>query len=380
MGGSAEPGFDEDEIHIRPVSSLSATEFAVFERLAFCHGRCSDSYLAVEQQRHCYLSRDHRAAVSVIPVGRVLHISGGILAPPELHLPVIRRLEAFARKTRRTIACYSLNDEQREVFEAAGWEVSKLGEDTMLSLQDLTWSGKAFEWVRRQENYCRRSGLTSREVPHRELEGPEWNRIQSALLEVQAEDLRDRIYAQEMSLLLGRLEPENLQRRRLFIAEDSVTGRIQAFVITNPMNGGRGWSMEMYRKRADTPRGTMPFLLKQTIDVFRSENAEEVSLCLIPWKDCHTYRGPRSSLLIRYAMALATRLGGYLYNIKGMTLFKTRFRPRLTNFYVAVTPKTTVLSSLNFLYTVGVFSLSVRNLFRQWLGLSSRTGSESQND
>ncbi|MCA9086452.1 MAG: DUF2156 domain-containing protein, partial [Planctomycetaceae bacterium] len=295
---------NEIGLQIRPVQSLSQAEFAALEQLAFKYGRYSDSYLAVEQQRHCYLSADHQAAVSVIPMGRVLHISGGILAAPEHHAQVIDQLQTYAARTGQTVACYSIGDDKRPLFEDAGWEVSKLGEDTLLSLKDLSWTGKPFEWVRRQENYCGRAGLVSREIAHREMESTEWQQIRQELFEIQAEDLQDRIYAQEMSLLVGRLEPDNLQRRRLFVAEDRQSGRIQAFVIANPMNAGRGWSLEMYRKRASTPRGTMPFLLKRTIDTFRSEDVDEVSLCLIPWKDCHTYRGPRTSPLVRHGMTL----------------------------------------------------------------------------
>lgn len=363
---------------LRAVSSLSAVELATLERLAFEHGQSPDAYLAIETDRHCFLTPDHSAALSVVVSGRYLHIAGGILAPETARRQLIAQLGEYTRRMKCLVACYSIGERDLSLFEDAGWEVTKFGEDTTLSLQTHSWSGKAYEWVRRQSNFCQRAGLTCCEVAPQSMDSESWKAITDELFEIQQEDLQDRVYPQEINLLVGKLQPEQFGRRRLFLADDRAKSRIEAFVVANPMRGGKGWALEMFRKRQEAPRGAAPFLIKWVVDVLKTEGVDEVSLCLLLWKGTDTFTGQRSSLLLRWGLWVGYHLGDLFYNTKGMTHFKTRFRPTLSNSYLCVTPKTTVFSCLNFLYVVGAFSLSPRNLVRSvWRSLTRRqTGND----
>jgi phosphatidylglycerol lysyltransferase len=159
-GGPTEP----EQFVLRRVGALTPDEFEAFERLAFEHGEYAESYLAIEPERYCYLSADRQAAVSIVPAGRYLHIAGGILAAPTRRPQMITALAEHARRTGKVVAFYAVGEQDRPFFEAAGWEVSKFGEDTDLDLNTLRWSGKPYEWVRRQFNFCQRAGLRSREI------------------------------------------------------------------------------------------------------------------------------------------------------------------------------------------------------------------------
>jgi hypothetical protein len=56
-----------------------------------------------------------------------------------------------------------------------------------------------------------------------------------------------------------------------------------------------------------------------------------------------------------------------------MAHFKTRFRPELSSCYACGTPKANILTCLNFIYTVGAFSFSTRNILRNaWSYLTRR--------
>ena len=68
--------------------------------------------------------------------------------------------------------------------------------------------------------------------------------------------------------------------------------------------------------------------------LLKSKAVEEASLCMLLWKDSHTFVGKRTSPLARWGLAVAYHLGDAFYNTKGMTHFKTRFRPELSNCYV----------------------------------------------
>jgi len=358
---------------LRSVGSLSEIELAALESLAFEYGQSPDSYLVIEPYRQCFLMADHTAAVSVLGSRRYLHISGGILAPVALRPCIINQLSQYATSTNCIISCYAVSEFDRSMFETAGWEVTKFGETTSISLLNHTWSGKPYEWVRRQYNYCQRMGLKCREMTQHSMTIEAWKLLTEELFEIQRDDLQHRIYAVEINLLAGKLLPDLLGRRRLFIAEDS-SSCIQGFVIANPMRGGSGWGLEMYRKRCAAPRGTVPFLIKWIIDEMKKEGIEEVSVCMLLWKGSSTFVGTRTSWIVRWGLVLAYELGNLIYNTKGMTHFKTRFRPELSNCYVCVTPKATVLSCISFFRTVGAFRFSLQNIARNcWNGLFRRS-------
>lgn len=363
---------------LRSVKSLSADELAALEKLAFEYGQSPDAYPAIEADRHCILTPDHTSAMSVVVSGRYLHIPGGILAPESLRRQLIVQLVKYAQRNRRLITCYSITEQDRPLFEEAGWEVTKFAEDTTLKLGSLHWSGKPYEWVRRQSNYCQRAGLTCREVSHTLLDSESWKAMTKELIEVHRDDLKDRVYATELNLLVGKLQPDQLGRRRLFIAEDRAKARVEAFVVANPMRGGTCWAFEMYRKRPDATRGAVPYLMKWIIDALKAEEVDEVSLCMLLWKGTHTFSGKRTSPLVRWGLALAYHLADTVYHTKGITHFKTRFRPELSNCYSCVTPKATILSCINFFYILGAFSFSPRNMVRNlWHSLIRRkTGSD----
>ncbi|MBS0265483.1 MAG: DUF2156 domain-containing protein [Planctomycetes bacterium] len=351
-------------LQLRRVSTLTAAERRALERLAYKFGESPESYLAIEPERFCLVVPDFSAAISVIPAGRCLHCSGGLLAPVSVRRAMVRCLSEYARQTQRLIACYSVGEADRPFFEEAGWEVSKFGEDPTIRLGDLDWKGKSFEWVRRQANYCRRKGLVVREIDHRALAPEAWHTLKSELAEIHTSDLRNRIYSREMNLLTGKFQPDNLESRRLFIAENPQLGRIAAFIIANPMQGGKSWALESFRRRHEAIRGSIPFLMKSIIDALQEEKVESASLSLLIWKDCRRFRGNRMSRLLSRCLIMGYEIGNLLYHTKGLTHFKTRFRPELKACYLCVTPQTTPLSILNFLYTVGAFSIDLPNCFR----------------
>jgi phosphatidylglycerol lysyltransferase len=356
-----------ETLSLRRVGSLTPAEFEAFERLAYEHGEYAESYLAVEPERYCFLSADREAAVSVIPAGRFLHIAGGILASLERRPRMIADLAAHAQRTGKTVACFAVGEVDRPLFEAAGWEVSKFGEDTDIDLETLRWSGKPYEWVRRQFNFCKRAGLVCREIVPQDLSDDAWKKTKDVLFEILHEDLKDRIYSREMGLLVGKLQPDNLGRRRLFVAENTKTNQIEGFLIANPMRGGRGWAIESYRKRHSATRGAIPFLMKAAIDQFQADGAQTVSLCMLLWKDTQTFENNKSGGFLAWWLATGQRIADKVYSTNGMIHFKTRFRPTLTNIYLCVTPRTTLFMSLSFLNAVGAFSFSWSNIAKSAL-------------
>ena len=107
--------------------------------------------------------------VSFVRHGRNLHVVGGLIAPEEAKDGLLASFLEFARANRRRACLYNVVPEEMGLFRRHGCQLTKLGEEPIVDLTRTTWRGKAYEWVRRQENYCLRRGLAVRElVPQRE--------------------------------------------------------------------------------------------------------------------------------------------------------------------------------------------------------------------
>jgi phosphatidylglycerol lysyltransferase len=332
--------------------------------LAFRHGECYDSYLATEPGRTAFWLRDREGVVTYVRRGRNLLAGGGLLTTPERKEQLLRDFIDMASGEGRRAVFHNICDHDLHLFRKLGFEVTKWGEEPIIDLDTCRWAGKSYEWVRRQSNYCLRQGLTAFEVGPETLTAQQWSRTLSELLEVSAESLQKKPQNREMRFYVGQLADHPLGLRRLFVARgDNGAGRIEGFVVCNPMRSGTQWAAEIFRHRQDGVRGTIPFLLHQTARQLQAEGVRGMSLCLIPGLRCSTpLEG--DSFLIRRGLSLMEHGFGWVYDIAGMRHFKSRFRPRYEDRYLCSLPGISVGSICAMLGAFGGLRLSVSQVVR----------------
>jgi phosphatidylglycerol lysyltransferase len=336
-------------------------EAELLEQFAYQFGRSYDSYLVTDPDRCCFWASGRRGVVVYAKVGKYLHVGGGILAHTSDKQQLLAEFIEFAQRRKQLISFYNIPGDELPLFRKFGFQVTKWGEDALLELRGRTWRGNEFQWVRRQSNYCLRRGLTVLESSRGKCRSADWSNLVAELEEISAARLATKPQAAETAFLDGRFEPSRLGRRRLFIARSSQ--RIEAFLICNPYLNGRQWALEVYRHRPDCIRGTMAFLMHQTLNQLQREGVRRASLCLIPGLRCERpLEG--DSRLIRWGLLLSQRLN-LIFDHAGLYHFKSRFRPRFENRYVCVLPKATVGSLLTFTQLCGVLRLSPRKLLRE---------------
>ena len=198
-----------------PLSRTVANPREQLEDRAFCFGRTYDSYLAVEPGRQQFWSRDRSGVVSFVRVGRYLQIGGGLLAAPEDKPALLAELLAWARERRLFVSFYNLLEDDLPLLRKHGFQVTKWGEEAVIDLADCTWQGKAFEWVRRQSNYCQRKGLVISEYHGDLLSAEEDEQLLAEMREVATEPLKARPQHADVRFVEGAFDPENLGRKTL---------------------------------------------------------------------------------------------------------------------------------------------------------------------
>lgn len=339
---------------------LNAEQRVRLERFAFEHATSAESYDIVISNGSYLETPCKNGVISVLPHGRCWHASGSVMAPDELKPEMVRWLKRVCDSQQKTLAVYSVGADEAPLFVDAGFEVSKFGEEPLLDLGLITWQGQEFEWVRRQTNFCRRAGL---EVVEVSVEA-ERRALSDELIEIMHEDLMPRTYPKPLRLLEGQFDPLLLFRRRLFVARSKTTGRIEGFLACSPMYNGKSWAFETYRKRQESPRGTIPFLFRTVIDRLQADGVRNVSLCLVPGRGLDINAKTPSSKMVSFAMSLWYKRLNFLFNTKGQDYFKSRFRPRYADRYICVTPKTSVRSMISFLVATGGIRPHLGNLIR----------------
>lgn len=339
---------------------LSAQERVELEQHAFDFACLPESYDIAVSDGGVLRSPGGEGIASVLQDGRYWHIAGGLLAPQAAKGEMIDWLGEISRTQRRTIAVYNVSETDAIRFQKAGFVVNKFGEEPILNPRDLTWSGKPYEWVRRQTNFCQRAGLTVTEV----TDLSQQQQMAETLTSIMSEDLSGRTFDKPLRLLEGEFNPELLQRRRLFVAK-SAEGNVEAFLACSPIDAGRSWAFETYRKTKTATRGVTAFLFRTAIDQLKSEGAEQISLCLVPGRNVKESNIANGDPRIARVVSLWFNRLDFVFNAKGQDHFKSRFRPRYVSRYLCVAPKNSMGSLWSFLKTTGAVKCRWRNLIRQ---------------
>ena len=347
----------------------------------FLFGHQPDSYLATAPGRSTFWSEGNRGLVSYTVCDGFAMVGGGLICPPEERQPLLQQFFAFCNLQNWRPIFFFIPEDCISLFRQLGWFTSKIGEDTLLDTESLTFSGREYEWVRRQTNYCQRHGVTIREVCRRDLSDQAWTLLREQLADVCASSMLGKAQQSELKFLDGSLDNHELGYRRLFLAETtgSAGTRIEGYVVCNPIGGGRAWSTEIYRHRQDSVRGTVPYLFHQIALQLKREGVRYVSLCLAPGQNCEEHV-PNERPFVRRMILLLRDRGSVFFDMQGICYFKSRFRPRCANVYICSPPNndrfpalTALRGLLAIARTLGLWQVSPLRLLK--LCFRRKTGS-----
>ncbi|HWB10911.1 MAG TPA: DUF2156 domain-containing protein [Pirellulales bacterium] len=332
------------------------------EEFAFRFGPYYDSYLATEPGREIFWSREGLGLVALVRTGRYLQAGGGLIAPRGQRETLLAELVVRAESRGESLSFYNVAESDLPLFRGWGFQATKLGEEAVIDLDDWNCQGGSFEWLRRQVNYCRRHELQAYECAPETMSAYQWQQMADETQQMSAAFLSAKPQAGELRFLDGTFDPARLGHRRLFAAR-SAGGRLEGFLACNPYLAGDGWAFEIYRRRDDAVRGTIPFLMYEAIETLRQEGVQRVSLCLVPGLRAQTPL-PGDSRLARRALALGSGYFNFIFDAAGLYHYKSRFRPRFESRYLCARPALTLGSAWALVRLLGVLDIDCGKLAR----------------
>ena len=131
----------------------------------------------------------------------------------------------------------------------------------------------------------------------------------------------------EMGFLLGGLGLECSSAKRYFLARsEGGGGRVEGFIVCEPIYGRRGYYLDVTRRRMDAVRGTMELLTTEIFRTLNGEGYEIASMGLAPlanMDDPDLMRHPRLTRLMRFAYEHVE----ITYDFKHLYRYKAKYHP-----------------------------------------------------
>lgn len=209
-----------------------------------------------------------------------------------------------------------------------GWRALVVADDTIVDLEGLEFTGKAWAAVRTALNRAGREDMTFRMT---RLKDEPWG-IRQQLRAISEMWVGDKGLP-EMGFTLGTLVEAEDPEVRLALAI-SPDGDVDGFLSWLPVYGeggiAHGWTLDLMRRRDGGFGPVMEFLIGSSAKLFSEEGAQMLSLSGAPLS--HDYppdAGAIAALSHRLAEALEP-----VYGFRSLHRFKEKFHPRYETMYL----------------------------------------------
>lgn len=284
------------------------------------HGAHSASYVLLEGGKQYatadgvdgFLGYDTRGGVTVI--------AGDPVCDPADAARLIAAL--LAQRGRRHVCAIGVRSEMLPAFRACGFDAVCIGSEAMFDLKRFTLAGGARAAVRAARNKASREGV--RVAEYHPTGGPD--PLAEELCRV-SEEWMGAKGGVEHGFLLGGLSLGAATAKRYFVARaGDGHGRVEGFIVCEPVYARRGWYLDVTRRRLDAVRGTMELLTTEILATLAREGYAMATLGLAPLGDvsaADAHRHPHFARGARFVYEHLTRP----IDFKGLHQYKRKYHP-----------------------------------------------------
>ncbi|HEY0762153.1 MAG TPA: DUF2156 domain-containing protein [Pyrinomonadaceae bacterium] len=240
------------------------------------YGTNSSSYVLLEGPKSYFTSPGVDGFIAYQVSGGVALIAGDPVCAPQ---QARRLIHDFTSVVMKPVGAYQVSPLMLEAFRQEGFADIQIGKEAVFDLDRFTLAGGKMELVRAATNKARREGLV---VSEHDPFAFDAESVNDELREISAAWLRCK-GNQELGFVLGSVGLEQPSAKRYFIARsENGTGRIEGFIVCEPIYGRSGYYLDVTRRRLDSVRGTMELLTAEIMRILREEGCEMASMGLAP--------------------------------------------------------------------------------------------------
>jgi phosphatidylglycerol lysyltransferase len=208
--------------------------------------------------------------------GGIVLIAGDPVCAPHQARGLIRD---FRSAMMRPVGAYQVSPAMLGAFRAEGFADVQIGKEAIFDLRRFTLAGGKMELVRAATNKARRERVVVSEhhpfAKNAAAINQELQEISDAWLSCKGNH--------ELGFVLGSLGLDHPSAKRYFIARsENGAGRIEGFVVCEPIYRRSGYYLDVTRRRSDAVRGTMDLLSTEILHLLGEEGFEMASMGLAP--------------------------------------------------------------------------------------------------
>jgi phosphatidylglycerol lysyltransferase len=242
---------------------------------------------------------------------------GDPIGPIEDVFGAIQEFQAFCEKNDWIAAYYQTAPDYIEEYKRCGYETLCIGSEAIVDLASFTLEGGENKSLRTAVNKLRRLNYQSIM-----LEPPIDKEYLEELRSISNEWLT-LMHGTEKRFSVGWFDENYIRSERVMICT-SPEGEIIAFANVLPAYQKKEVSIDLMRRRKNSPNGTMEFLFVALFEWAREHHYETFSLGLSALAGIgETPNSPIPEKILRLMYEHLTRF----YNFKGLHEFKEKFHP-----------------------------------------------------
>jgi len=285
------------------------------------YGCNSTSYVLLEGPKRYFTSPRVDGFLAYQMSAGVCVIGGDpICSPSQASLLIADFVKAM---NSRPIGAYQVTPAMVEAFRSTGFSHVQVGKEAVFDLRQFTLAGGQMELVRAATNKARREGVAVMEHDPFRVDAAGVNRELREISEQWLQTKGDK----ELGFLLGSLTLDQPCAKRFFIARSGYgKGRIEGFIVCEPIYGRHGYYLDLTRRRVDAVRGVMELLTTEIFRMLREEGYEMASMGLAPLAlldDPDLSQHPTLTRLMRFAYQQVTNK----YDFKLLYRYKAKYHP-----------------------------------------------------
>jgi Uncharacterized conserved protein len=285
------------------------------------YGFSSISYVLLEGPKKYFVSPRVDGFIAYQVSAGVCVIAGDPICSPERASLLIEDFEDAMHS--RSIGAYQVSPPMVDAFRQAGFADVQVGKEAIFDLEQFSLRGGQMELVRAATNKAKREGVVV--IEHLPFSGGA-SELNQELSEISDEWLKSK-GERELGFLLGSLQIDQPSAKRYFIARSGFgKGRIEGFIVCEPVYGRNGYYLDVTRRRLDAVRGVMELLTTEIFRVLRDEGYEMASMGLAPLAlldDPDLDKHPRLTRLMRFAYQRFSNG----YDFKLLYRYKAKYHP-----------------------------------------------------
>lgn len=276
----------------------------------------------------------HDVLVGYRVVSGVAIVVGDPVGPRHKWKAAAAEFQRFCLLSGWTPAWYAVTD---HFLEAVGdsWQHTQIGEDAVIELPELAFTGKSWQDVRTARNRAEREGIRCVQVDLATAD-PD---LLAGIDEV------SRAWANgkplpEMGFTLGTIElaKDGAMRTHVAIGDDGVVHGVTTWMPVHENGRVIGWTLDVMRRRTDGFRPVMEFLIAESVLTFQREGCDLASLSVAPLaRPMSAGTADTTTGMDRLDRAL-DRMGEMLepaYGFRSLLAYKTKFHPRFAPVHLA---------------------------------------------